>query len=85
MLSNSPTKVANLLKNSHSLSKFPGPGYYEVSNFRFSNEKEAVGSSMFKSDSVRDLGNVKRGPGPAFYKNPLQPDPKKMFNFNPGK
>ena len=38
---------------------------------KVNNEKEKlpVGSSMFKSDSVRELAMVKRGPGPAYYKN----------------
>jgi hypothetical protein len=43
---------------------------------------------MFKSDSVRELMQLKRGPGPAFYyKNgTLSPvENKKIFNFNPSK
>lgn len=46
----------------------PGPGTYDVKLFRFKDEKMAVSSSMFKSDSVRELVNIPRGPGPAFYK-----------------
>ena len=50
----------------------PGPGTYDVKLFEFNNEKKAVGSSMFKSDSVRELASLPRGPGPAFYKSPSQ-------------
>ena len=38
---------------------------------------------MFKSDSVRDLSDVKRGPGPAFYKKLDEPFRKKILNHNP--
>ena len=63
----------------------PGPGFYDVKVFNIPDEKRAVSHSMFKSDSVRDLIPIKRGPGPAFYKNPTLQDPKKTFNFNPAK
>ena len=44
----------------------PGPGFYD-SKEGFYVDKKAVSSSMFKSDSVRELMTLKRGPGPAFY------------------
>ncbi len=61
----------------------PGPGAYEE-QIKFPNEKLPVSSSMFKSDSVRDLAQIKRGPGPALY-NPKNEQDKKIFNFNPSK
>jgi hypothetical protein len=45
----SPVKVLNNKTN------MPGPGYYDPPETITSNEKQAVGSSMFKSDSVREL------------------------------
>ncbi len=38
---------------------------------------------MFKSDSVREIEKIKRGPGPTFYKIP-KVESQKIFNFNPG-
>jgi hypothetical protein len=58
---NSPLKVNP--KNAD----LPGPGVYDLPS-AFKLDKKPVGSSMFKSDSVRDLAAAKRGPGPAFYK-----------------
>jgi hypothetical protein len=65
----------------------PGPGFYDVKNFILPTDKKAVSSSMFKSDSVRELMLLKRGPGPAFYYKNAQPvaENKKLFNFNPSK
>lgn len=40
---------------------------------------------MFKSDSVRELVKIKRGPGPSYYKNANGNDKKQIFNFNPKK
>ena len=63
----------------------PGPGYYDAATF-VRKDKKAVSSSMFKSDSVRDLNSIHRGPGPAFYKQmPGVVENKKTFNSNPGK
>lgn len=63
----------------------PGPGFYDI-NTLLKNDKKAVSSSMFKSDSVREILNVQRGPGPAFYKQvPGVVDDKKTFNSNPEK
>ncbi len=70
---------------SQSLANLPGPGYYDVQTKEVITEKKAVSSSMFKSDSVRDLLQLRRGPGPAFYKNSIPVDDKKTFNFNPSK
>jgi len=39
---------------------------------------------MFKSDSIRELMALPRGPGPAFYKQ-LQLENRKIFNSNPAK
>jgi hypothetical protein len=47
-------------------------------------EKQAVTSSIFKSDSVRELAMVKRGPGPALYK-PESAENQRILNFNPAK
>ena len=39
---------------------------------------------MFKSDSVRDILNLPRGPGPAFYKG-TDAESKRALNQNPKK
>ena len=62
----------------------PGPGYYDLKSF-VSNEKKAVTNSMFKSDSVREIINAGRGPGPAFYKQVALVENKRTFNSNPAK
>jgi hypothetical protein len=54
-------------KTNNKAHEVPGPGFYDPLT-AFSNEKNAVSSSMFKSDSVRELMNIHRGPGPCFYK-----------------
>lgn len=61
----------------------PGPGYYDIKS-TIKSDKKAVSQSIFKSDSVRDLAMIKRGPGPALYK-PQFEESKKVFNFNPSK
>ncbi len=65
--------------------EIPGPGFYDAKT-AFKNDKKAVSSSMFKSDSIREIPNVQRGPGPAFYKQlPENQENKKTFNSNPEK
>lgn len=63
----------------------PGPGAYDVKNFSIPEDKKAVSGSIFKSDSVRELAQIKRGPGPSYYKMPGIPESKRLFNFNPSK
>jgi Sperm-tail PG-rich repeat len=60
----------------------PGPGYYDIINPLSNIEKMAVTSSMFKSDSVRELSLIKRGPGPAHYEMP-NIDDKNVGTLNP--
>ena len=62
----------------------PGPGFYDVKQYHFNDDKKAVSSSMFKSDSLRELMQLPRGPGPAFYKQTGAND-KKILTTNPHK
>lgn len=62
----------------------PGPGTYIDPLDRNKYEVAPVSSSVFKSDSLRDIYNLEqhKGPGPAFYKiKNLQP--QKSYNYNP--
>mmetsp|Transcript_6310 Transcript_6310/g.4755 ORF Transcript_6310/g.4755 Transcript_6310/m.4755 type:complete len:127 (+) Transcript_6310:913-1293(+) len=61
----------------------PGPGQYSLPG-TISEERLPSAMNIFKSDSVRDfgLGQVKRGPGPAYYK-PQDVAATRIYNFNP--
>ena len=66
----------------------PGPGFYDVKSFvqQTVGDPKPVTHSMFKSDSIREIINVPRGPGPAFYKQaPPNEANKRTFNSNPAK
>eukprot|EP00347_Sterkiella_histriomuscorum_P008192 403346028 len=72
-------------KTQEKLAKLPGPGQYDVKQYEFETDKKAVSSSMFKSDSVREILNLPRGPGPAFYKQVVGNTQKSFLNSNPSK
>mmetsp|Transcript_44793 Transcript_44793/g.43391 ORF Transcript_44793/g.43391 Transcript_44793/m.43391 type:complete len:98 (+) Transcript_44793:1064-1357(+) len=61
----------------------PGPDKYQLPS-TFSEEKLPTALNIFKSDSVRDftMAQIKRGPGPAFYK-PQNVQAMRIYNFNP--
>lgn len=62
----------------------PGPGTYIDPLDKQKYQVAPVSSSMFKSDSLRDIYNLnnRRGPGPAFYKLKGSAS-QKSYNYNP--
>lgn len=81
---NPDTKIIRLKEKPSAANITPGPGTYIEPLDKNKYEVAPVSSSVFKSDSLRDIYNLEqhKGPGPAFYKI-KNGQPQKSYNYNP--